>query len=55
MVVASVPFLANSAKSACATVSTRRSASSIITGAGPVMQSPSARWRAAASSTCASP
>ena len=53
-VVASVPFFWNIAQSAWAMRSTRRSASSTMTGAGPFRQSPSAAWRAAASSTTGS-
>ena len=50
-VVASVPFLAKMAQSACSTVSTSNSASSTMRSDGPFWQSASACWRAAAAST----
>lgn len=50
-VVASVPFLENIAQSALGIRSTSSSASSTMIGPGPLRQSPSAAWRAAASST----
>ena len=51
MVVASVPFLANIAQSACRTVCTSSSARSTMTGPGAFWQSPSAACAAAAAST----
>ena len=54
IVVASVPFFANSAQSACATKAVKNSASSTSTGAGPFITSPARAWAAAAASTSAS-
>ena len=55
--MASVPFFANIAQSACGTSSTSRSASSTIRGDGPFWQSARARCRSTAASTagCAWP
>lgn len=53
IVVASVPFLAKIAQSACATVSTSSSASSTVRGVGPFTQSPRAAWACTAASTSA--
>jgi len=50
-VVASVPFLANMAQSACATVAVSASASSTIRGDGAFWQSASRRCASAAAST----
>ena len=51
MVVASVPFLANTAQSAWSTVATSSSLSSTMSGDGPFWQSASVSWRRTASST----
>ncbi len=53
-VVASLPFFAKNAQSALATVSTSRSAKSIMMGFGRVVQSEMALCLAAASSTSGS-
>ena len=55
VVVASVPFLPNSAQSACGISPTSRSASSTSRSDGPFRQSPAAVWRATASATTGLP